>query len=144
MNELDVDRKYRQHLFAYLDNPPEFTGTPTKPKWQLECPMCGAKKATMVWCPDLSTYKFFCSKTNRRACGISCQFPVLLKVWNPPLYRMYLDEREAEGTAGAGWNVPKASQVAPTRRSSRRLSWRKSQVPNQVSIATTDASRGSG
>lgn len=131
MDESLVDRKYRRHLFQYLDKSPEFTGTPYKPKWQLECPLCGAKKAAMVWSPELNAYKFFCSKTNRRACGISCQFPVLLKVWNQPLYLMYLDEREAEGTAGAGWNVPKSSLVNPRRLSKRQLDWRTSQVPDQ-------------
>lgn len=131
MDESFIDRKYRLHLFQYLDKSPEFIGTSHKPKWQLECPLCGAKKATMVWCPDLSTYKFFCSKSNRRACGISCQFPVLLKVWNQPLYLMYLDEREAEGTAGAGWNVPKASVMNPNRRVQRPLDWHRCQVQEQ-------------
>lgn len=142
MNELDVDRKYRQHLFAYLNEPPQFVGTPTKPKWKMECPLCGAKKASMVWCPELNSYKFFCSQTNRRACGVSCQFPVLLKVWNQPLFLMYLDEREAGQTAGAGWNVPKSSLVNPRRRAKRQLDWRKCQVPDQVSIGTTAGSGG--
>ena len=140
MDESFVDRKYRLHLFQYLDKSPEFIGTAYKPKWHLECPLCGAKKATMVWCPDLSTYKFFCSKTNRRACGISCQFPVLLKVWNPPLYRMYLDEREAEGTAGAGWNVPKASAMYPNRRVQSPLGWHRCQVPNEPNKPADDPS----
>jgi len=42
-------------------------------------------------------------------------------MWNLPLYRQYLQEREEEGTAGAGFNVPLASQVMPQRRSKRRL-----------------------
>jgi len=94
----------------------------------------------MVWCPDLSTYKFFCSKTNSKACGISCQFPVLLKVWNEPLYLMYLDEREAEGTAGAGWNVPKASAMYPTRRVQRPLRWHRCQVQEQPNKPADDPS----
>lgn len=138
-----IDHKYRRILFQYLDKPPEFIGTPHKGKWQLECPLCGAKKATMVWCSELSAYKFFCSKTNARACGISCQFPVLLKVWNLPLYQVYLDEREAAGTAGAGWNVPKSSVMNPTRRSRRQLDWRTSQVPEQVRTSPEQGSTGS-
>ena len=74
MDELLVDRKYRLLLFQYLDKKPEFTGTPYKPKWQLECPICGAKKSTLVWMPDRQTYKFFCSKSNRLACGSACEF----------------------------------------------------------------------
>ena len=81
-------------LFQYLDKKPEFTGTPYKPKWQLECPICGAKKSTLVWMPDRQTYKFFCSKSNRLACGSACEFPVLLKIWNQPLWMAYLEERK--------------------------------------------------
>jgi len=143
MDESLVDSKYLRHLFKYLDNPPEPVGVRGhKPTYKLECPLCGAKKATMVWSPQLGTYKFFCSKTNRRACGISCQFPVLLKVWNQPLYLMYLDERQAEGTAGAGWNVPKSSLVNPKRRSKRQLDWRTSQVPDQPRTDPEDPDGG--
>lgn len=138
MDESLVDRKYRLHLFQYLDKEPQLIGSPPKPQWQLECPLCGAKKATMVWSPELNTYKFFCSKTNARACGVSCQFPVLLKVWNPTLYLLYLDEREAAGTAGAGWNVPKSSVVSPQRRPGRELEWRRPQVPDQPRTAPAD------
>ena len=60
------------------------------------------------------------------------EFPVLLKMWNLPLYHQYLQEREEEGTAGAGFNVPKASQVLPQRRSKRRLEGRKRQVPQEL------------
>lgn len=141
MDESLVDYKYRRHLFKYLDKPPETVGVRChRPTYKMECPLCGAKKATMVWCPDLSTYKFFCSKTNRRACGISCQFPVLLKVWNPPLYRFYLEEREAEGTAGAGWNVPKASALYPNRRVQSPLGWHRCQVPDQPNKPADDPS----
>ena len=96
MDELLVDRKYRLRLFQYLDEKPEFTGTPYKPKWKLECPICGAKKSTLVW-TDRQTYKFFCSKSNRSACGIACEFPVLLKIWNQLLWMAYLEEREEKG-----------------------------------------------
>lgn len=69
------------------------------------------------------------------------EFPVLLKMWNLPLYRQYLQEREEVGTAGAGFNVPLASQVMPQRRSKRRLEGRKRQVPQEPN---TGGSEGSG
>ena len=131
MDESFVDRKYRLRLFQYLDEKPEFTGTPYKPKWKLECPICGAKKSTLVAMPDRQTYKFFCSKSHRSACGIACEFPVLLKVWNQPLWFEYLAEREEEGTAGAGWNVPKVSLMNPTPRPRKKRRCRNRQVPNQ-------------
>ena len=131
MDESFVDRQYRLRLFQYLDEKPEFTGTPYKPKWQLECPLCGAKKSTLVAMPDRQTYKFFCSKSHRSACGIACEFPVLLKVWNQPLWFEYLAEREEEGTVGAGWNVPKVSLMNPTPRPRKKRRCRNRQVPNQ-------------
>ena len=102
MDELLVDKRYREILFAYLDEEPNNTGTEFKPNWKLECPFCGAKKSTLVWMPDRQTYKFFCSKPNRCVCGHPCEFPVLLKIWNQPLWMAYLVEREESGTAGAG------------------------------------------
>ena len=141
MNELFVDRKYRLLLFQYLDKKPEFTGTPFKPKWQLECSICGAKKSTLVWMPDRQTYKFFCSKPNRCACGHPCEFPVLLKIWNKPLWFEFLEEREEEGTAGAGWNVPKVSlmNLSPCPRKQRLRFNRK--APRQHK---TDGKPGAG
>ena len=141
MDELLVDRKYRLLLFQYLDKKPEFTGTPYKPKWQLECPICGAQKSTLVWMPDRQTYKFFCSKSNRLACGSACEFPVLLKIWNQPLWFEFLEEREEEGTAGAGWNVPKVSLLNPSSRPRKQRRRCNRQVPRQPK---TDGKPGAG
>jgi len=92
--------------------------------------------------PSRSTNKFFCSSRNSRNCGVQAEFPVLLKMWNLPLYRQYLQEREEEGTAGAGFNVPLASQVLPQRRSKRRLDRSKYQVPNEPRNGGSDAPEG--
>jgi hypothetical protein len=121
-----VDRKYRLRLFEYCLKKPVLVGSPGNPQWRLECPLCGASGASLVWLSARSTCKFLCSTKNRMNCGVQVEFPILLKMWNLPLYRQYLQEREEEGTAG---NVPKASQVLPQRRSKRQLEGRKRQVP---------------
>jgi len=136
-----IDRKYRLALFDACLKKPVPTGTPGKPKWKLECPLCGASGASLLWIPSRSTTKFFCPTRNSRNCGVQMEFPVLLKMWNLPLYRQYLQEREEVGTAGAGFNVPLASQVMPQRRSKRRLEGRKRQVPQEPN---TGGSEGSG
>ena len=103
----------------------------TNPSGNWNVPSVVRKKSTLVWMPDRQTYKFFCSKSNRLACGSACEFPVLLKIWNQPLWMAYLGEREEEGTAGAGWNVPKASLMNQTPRPRKKRGCRNRQVPNQ-------------
>lgn len=142
MNETLTDFKYRQLLFKCLDRQPEFIGTYKNPKWELDCPICGAKRSKLVWIDRRSTYKFICPSNSRRNCGLHAEFPILLKVWNPPLYLQFLQEREEEGTAGAGWNVPRSSLLTPHRRSKRPLNWCRSQVPNQVKPPSPDPSEG--
>lgn len=127
-----IDRNYRQRLFECCLKRPVQVGSPGTHKWKLECPLCGGAGALLVWLPARNTYKFLCSSSNSRNCGVQVEFPVLLKMWNLPLYHQYLQEREEEGTAGAGFNVPKASQVLPQRRSKRRLEGRKRQVPQEL------------
>lgn len=124
-----IDRRYRLELFRYCIGKPVMTGSPVTPKWKLECPLCGASGASLVWLQAKGTYKFLCSSRNSSNCRVHVEFPVLLKMWNPSLHRQYLQEREQEGTAGAGFNVPLASQVLPQRRSKRRLDRSKRQVP---------------
>jgi hypothetical protein len=136
-----IDREYRLALFDSCLKKPVMTGSPAVPKWKLECPLCGAAGASLVWLPGLATYKFLCSSRNPRNCGVHAQFPVLLKLWNPSLHLQYLQEREEEGTAGFGWNVPRATEVIPHRRSKRSLEGRKRQVPKEPN---TGASGGSG
>jgi len=125
--ESAIDRKYRLALFNSCLKKPVMTGNPNSPKWKLECPLCGSTGASLVWMPARSTYKFISSTKNSRNCGVQAEFPILLKMWNLPLFHQYLQEREEEGTAGSGFNVPRASEVIPQRRSRRRLEWRKSQ-----------------
>ena len=140
-----IDRKYRLALFDSCLKKPVFTGTPSNPSWKLECPLCGAAGASLVWMPVRSTSKFFCSTKSSRNCRVQVEFPVLLKIWNLPLYRQYLQEREEAGTAGAGFNVPLASQVMPQRRSKRRLDRRKHQVPPEPKTGGSGApGEGSG
>ena len=127
-----TDRKYRLALFGSCLKKPLMTGSPAVPKWNLECPLCGAAGASLVWLPGLATYKFLCSSRNPRNCGVHAQFPVLLKLWNPSLYLQYLQEREEAGTAGCGWNVPRATEVMPQRRSKRSLESRKHQVRQEL------------
>lgn len=136
-----IDRKYRLALFDACLRNPVMVGSPAVPKWKLECPLCGGSGASLVWIPGLSTYKFLCSSRNPRNCGVHAQFPVLLKLWNPSLYLQYLQEREEAGTAGTGWNVPRATEVMPQRRSKRRLEGRRRQVPQEPN---TGASGGCG
>ena len=127
--ESSVDRKYRQKLFEYCLKKPVPVPVPGVPQWRLECPLCGASGSSLVWLPARSTYKFLCSTKSPSNCRVQVEFPILLKMWNLPLYYQCLQEREEEGAAGAGFNVPKASQVLPRRRSKRRLEGRKRQVP---------------
>lgn len=136
-----IDRKYRQALFDSCLRKPVMVGSPGVPRWKLECPLCGASGASLVWVPGLSTYKFLCSSRSPKNCGVHAQFPVLLKLWNLNLYLQYLQEREEAGTAGAGWNVPRATEVMPQRRSQRRLEGRRRQVPQEPN---SGASGGSG
>ena len=94
MDELLVDKRYREMLFAYLDEEANDTGTEFKPKWQLECPLCGAKKSTLVWMPDRQTYKFFCSKPNRCVVVIPVSFRCFSRFGiNPCGWRTWLSVR---------------------------------------------------
>ena len=140
MNEYLVDRKYRNLLFKCLDHPPQFIGTHKNPRWQMDCPICGAWRSQLVWIEQRNTYKFVCPSNSRRNCGLHAEFPVLLKVWNPALYLQFVQEREDEGTVGVGFNCPRVADIAPQRRSRRQLKWRKCQVPDQVNEPSDDGS----
>jgi len=132
MSKSLVESKYLNTLLKCSKSEPVFVGSPLKPAWEMDCPLCGGRKAKLIWIDSRSTYKFFCpSGKSRSHCGFSGEFQVLLKVWNRPLWIQYLQERESEGTAGFGFRCPLASQVAPTRRSRRHLTWGKSQVPHE-------------
>lgn len=143
ISEHPVDSKYRNLLFKSSTRSPELIPSSTHcPKWQLDCPCCGARRAHLVWISRRSTYKFICPSTSWRNCGLQAEFPVLLKVWNPPLYLRYLKERESVGAAGTGPNCPPASEPAPQRRSKRGLNNGPRQVPRQVNPPSSGGSEG--
>jgi len=108
-----IDRNYRLKVFQYLPQKPVFTGTPTNPKWRLECPLCGGPGAAMVWMESKSTFKFLCSSNRRHNCGVHAEFPILLKMWNKQLFVQYLQEREEEGSTGPGFNCPRFADAFP-------------------------------
>ena len=102
-----IDRKYRLLLFDTCLKKPELTKLQGKTCWTLECPLCGAKGAQLVWMDHKSTWKFLCSTKNRKNCQVQMEFPVLLKTWCPSLFLSYQQERTEAGTAGAGFNCPR-------------------------------------
>lgn len=120
-----VDRKYRLLLFDTCQKKPELTKLQSKTCWTLECPLCGANGAQMVWMPHKSTWKFLCSTRSRKNCQAHMEFPVLLRTWCPSLFLSYQQERTDAGTAGAGFNCPRADPQkafrTPLGRSSRRI-----------------------
>lgn len=143
MGQSAVERKYLNTLLKCSVNQHNFVGSPQKPAWELDCPLCGGRKARLVWMDSRSTYKFFCpGHRSRHNCGWSGEFQVLLKVWNRPLWVQYLQEREDEGTAGAGFNCPKASRVNPSRKSRRRLDWGNHQVHTQPNAGPEQGEAG--
>jgi hypothetical protein len=114
-----IDRKYRLILFKCSDKEPVFTGSPQIPKWKLQCPLCGGSGASLIWLPARDTWKFLCDSSRRGNCGVHAEFPILLKIWNPNLYREYLQEREEAGTTGFGFNCPRLPENTARRGSGR-------------------------
>ena len=108
-----IDRKYRLKVFEYLPEKPVFIGSPTNPKWRLECPLCCAPGASLVWMERKNTFKFLCSSSRRQNCGVHAEFPILLKMWNQGLFAQYLQEREEEGSTGPGFNCPRLADAFP-------------------------------
>ena len=104
-----IDFKYRKWLFDCQFSPPEIISASGGLCYQLECPLCGSPHSHLKWLPHKRTWKFICSTRSKRNCQSQLEFPVLLKVWNPGLFLMYQQEREAAGTAGAGFNCPRPS-----------------------------------
>ena len=108
-----IDRRYRLLLFQCCAKNPVFTGSPTNPKWKLECPLCGASGASLVWMPSKSTFKFLCPASRRQNCGVHAEFLILLKMWNVRLFAQYLQQREEEGSTGPGFNCPRLADAFP-------------------------------
>ena len=89
IQESYIDRKYRLLLFDTCQKKPELTKLQGKTCWTLECPLCGAKGAQLVWMDHKSTWKFLCSTKNRKNCQVQMELPVLLKTWCPSLFLSY-------------------------------------------------------
>jgi len=114
-HESYIDRKYRLLLFDTCLKKPELTKLQGKTCWTLECPLCGAKGAQLVWLPHKSTWKFLCSTKSRKNCQSHMEFPVLLKVWCQSLFLCYQQERAEAGTTGAGFNCPRIDPLRASR-----------------------------
>jgi hypothetical protein len=80
--ESSIDHRYRLKVFECLLEKPVFIGSLTNPKWRLECPLCCAPGASLVWMERKNTFKFLCSSSRRQNCGVHAEFPILLKMWN--------------------------------------------------------------
>ena len=106
-DESYIDRKYRIQLFDTCTHQPELVRLGLRTTYKLECPLCGAKGAHMVWMPHRRTWKFLCSTKSRANCQSQMEFPILLKAWCPELFRSYQQERLDAGTTGAGFNCPR-------------------------------------
>ncbi len=106
-DESYIDRKYRKQLFDTCFYPPEQVRMGLRTTYKLECPLCGAKGAHLVWMPHKRTWKFLCSTKSRANCRSQMEFPILLKTWCPELFRSYQQERFEAGTTGAGFNCPR-------------------------------------
>lgn len=123
INESYIDRKYRLLLFDTCQKKPELTKLQGKTCWTLECPLCSANGAQLVWLPHKSTWKFLCSTKSRKNCQVQMEFPVLIKSWCKSLFLSYQQERTDAGTAGAGFNCPRIDPErtarAPVSRSSK-------------------------
>jgi hypothetical protein len=138
-----IDHKYRRKVFEYLPKKPVFTGSPAIPKWKLECPLCGAPGASMVWIEHRNTFKFLCSSSRRQNCGVHAEFPILLKRWNVGLFAQYLQEREEEGSTGPGFNCPRLADAFPLKGPGASQRTRRSQPNSQVQKRSKRPEKGS-
>ncbi len=138
-----IDRRYRLLLFQCCARNPVFTGSPTNPKWKLECPLCGASGASLVWMPSKNTFKFLCPASRRQNCGVHAEFPILLKMWNVRLFAQYLQQREEEGSTGPGFNCPRLADAFPQGVPRAPQRTRRSQPNSQVQNRSKRPPKGS-
>ncbi len=106
-DESYIDHKYRKQLFDTCTYQPELVRLGLRTTYKLECPLCGAKGAHLIWMQHRRTWKFLCSSKSRANCQSHMEFPILLKAWCPELFRSYQQERLDAGTTGAGFNCPR-------------------------------------
>ena len=137
-DESYIDRKYRLELFSSCSSAPEVKRWNPNLTWRMECPLCGARNSHLVWMPHKRTWKFLCSTKSRGNCQSQMEFPVLLRAWNPSLFRSYQQERFEAGTTGAGFNCPRPTNPRSTRPSLEVIKRRQAQRHRRsVGIATT-------
>ena len=136
-DESYIDRKYRKHLFDTCAYQPEPVRLGLRTTYKLECPLCGAKGAHLVWMSHRRTWKFLCSTKSRANCQSQMEFPILLKSWCPELFRSYQQERLDAGTAGAGFNCPRPISTSVRRAPLKSCGSAKCQDQTQVSGMST-------
>ena len=105
-DESYIDYKYRRAIFASCSTPPVEILNRSVTTYKMECPLCNAKGAHLVWMAHKRTWKFLCSTKGAKNCWKQLEFPHLIRQWNEDLHLVYLQERFEAGTAGAGFNVP--------------------------------------
>ena len=91
-DESYIDRKYRLELFNSCSSAPEVKRWNPNLTYRMECPLCGARNSHLVWMSHKRTWKFPCSTKSRANCQSQMEFPVLLRAWNPSLFRSYQQE----------------------------------------------------
>ena len=137
-DESYIDRKYRLELFNSCSSAPEVKRWNPNLTWRMECPLCGARNSHLVWMPHRRTWKFLCSTKSHANCQSQMEFPVLLRAWNPSLFRSYQHERFEAGTTGAGFNCPRPINPRSNRPSLEVIKRRQAQRHRRsVGIATT-------
>ena len=114
-DESYIDWKYRSELFNSCSSAPEVKRWNPNLTWRMECPLCGARNSHLVWMSHKRTWKFLCSTKSRANCQSQMEFPILLKAWNPSLFRSYQQERFEAGTTGAGFNCPRPTNPKANR-----------------------------
>ena len=139
-DESCIDRKYRLLLFKTCTSEPTIIKLGLNTKWQLECPLCGARKSHLVWLPHRRTWKFLCSTKSRANCQSQMEFPVLLRAWCPDLFLSYQQERFEAGTTGARFNCPQPLPSTRRRPPVNLSGSRSQQDQNQVAGIGTIAS----
>jgi len=136
-DESYIDRKYRRQLFDTYPRQPELVRLGLRTTYKLECPLCGAKGAHLVWMSHRRTWKFLCSTRSRANCQSQMEFPILLKSWCPELFLSYQQERLDAGTAGAGFNCPRPHAGSRRRPSLDELRTKKCQDQTEVTGIST-------
>ena len=137
-DESYIDMKYRLWMFKVLGCEPESKVGHPNVLQRVTCPICDGRNGSMVWMPHKKTWKFLCDTKNPKNCHSHMEFPVLLRAWNPSLFKSYQQERLEAGTTGAGFNCPRPQPGTRRRAPLAFPSSGKHQIQNQpVGISTS-------